>query len=96
MSVLMNQSDLCATLLAQMGISHQSFPWSRNVLSSTYDNPFVYSTYPGGVLYRDSTGTTVFDITASEPILEQPAPNPERILKAKSILQTSYTRLQQK
>ena len=96
MSVLMNQSDLCATLLAQMGISHQSFPWSRNVLSSTYDNPFVYSTYPGGVLYRDSTGTTVFDITASEPILEQPAPNPERILKAKSILQTSYTRLQNK
>lgn len=59
--VLMNQSDLAATLLAQMGISHADFPWSRNVLASTYSNPFTYSTCNDAFILTDSTGTTVYD-----------------------------------
>ena len=90
MSVLMNQSDLCATLLAQMGIRHDDFPWSRNVLSRQYVYPFVYSTFPSGIMFADSTGVSVFDITSDRPITEQPAPSPERIRKAKALLQTSY------
>ena len=90
MSVLMNQSDLCATLLAQMGIRHDDFPWSRNVLSRQYVYPFVYSTFPSGIMFADSTGVSVFDITSNRPITEQPAPSPERIRKAKALLQTSY------
>ena len=90
MSVLMNQSDLCATLLAQMGIRHDDFPWSRNVLSRQYAYPFVYSTFPSGIMFADSTGVSVFDITSNRPITEQPAPSPERIRKAKALLQTSY------
>ena len=90
MSVLMNQSDLCATLLAQMGIRHDDFPWSRNVLSRQYTYPFVYSSFPSGILFGDSTGVSVFDITSNLPITEQPAPSPERIRKAKALLQTTY------
>ena len=93
-NVLMNQSDLCATLLAQMGLSHDHFPWSRNVLSPSYRNPFVYSSFPGGILFRDSTGVTVFDITSQQPITEEPAPSAERIRKAQAILQTSYDLLE--
>ncbi len=89
-SVLMNQSDLCATLLAQMGIRHDDFPWSRNVLSRQYTYPFVYSSFPSGILFGDSTGVSVFDITSNLPITEQPAPSPERIRKAKALLQTTY------
>ena len=95
MEVLMNQSDLAATLLSQMGISHQDFPWSRNVLSRNYSYPFAYSSFPSGILFADSTGVSVFDITSRKPITEQPAPSPDRIHKAKTILQMSYDRLEQ-
>ena len=90
MSCLMNQSDLAATLLSQLSIPHAEFPWSRNVLSRQYTYPFVYCNYPSGILFRDSTGVTVYDINAQQFISESPAPSPERILKAKAILQTSY------
>lgn len=95
MEVLMNQSDLAATLLSQMGISHQDFPWTRNVLSRNYSYPFAYSSFPSGILFADSTGVSVFDITSRKPITEQPAPSPDRIHKAKTILQMSYDRLEQ-
>lgn len=95
MEVLMNQSDLVATLLSQMGISHTDFPWSRNVLSRNYRYPFAYSSFPSGILFADSTGVSVFDITSRKPITEQPAPSPDRIHKAKTILQMSYDRLEQ-
>ena len=87
---LMNQSDLAATLLSQMSLPHRQYPWSRNVLSSRYSYPFAYSNYPGGILFADSTGISVYDITANEPITELPAPSAERLRRAKAILQTSY------
>lgn len=90
MSVLMNQSDMAATLLAQMGLPHDDFPWSRNVLAADYTYPFAYCSFPSGILFRDSTGVTLFDTNSLLPITEQPAPNPERIRRAKAILQTSY------
>jgi phosphoglycerol transferase MdoB-like AlkP superfamily enzyme len=93
--VLMNQSDVAATLLSQLGLPHRDYPWSRNVLSSRYTYPFAYSTYPGGILFADSTGVTVYDIAANEPITERPAPSPERLRRAKAILQTSYDKLGQ-
>lgn len=93
MDVLMNQSDVAATLLSQMGLPHGQFPWSRNVLSASYTYPFVYSTYPGGILFADSTGITVYDISASRPITETPSANASRTARAKAILQTSYDRL---
>lgn len=94
MDVLMNQSDFCATLLSQMGISHSDYPWSRNVLSTTYTQPFVYSTFPSGIMYKDSTGVSVYDITSQKSISERPAPNAMRLRRAKAILQTSYDKLE--
>lgn len=93
-NVLMNQSDLAATLLSQLGISHKHFPWSRNVLSRNYTYPFVYSNYPAGLLFKDSTGVSLFDLAAGKAFAEQPAPSPERIRKAQAILQESYKHLQ--
>ncbi len=90
MSVLMNQSDIAATLLSQMGIRHDEYPWSRNVLSRTYTYPFVYCNYPAGVLFSDSTGTSIYDITGDAVMMEQPADDGLRIMRAKAILQTSY------
>lgn len=91
--VLMNQSDIAATLLAQMGLPHNDFRWSRNVLSRQYTHPAVYCNYPAGLLLRDSTGTTLYDITARKPITQQPAPSEERIRRARALLQVSYEEL---
>lgn len=89
MNVLMNQSDLSATLLAQLGLSHRQFPWSRNVLSRSYVNPFVYCNFPSGLMFKDTTGVSIFDLSAGLPILEEPQDGGLREQKAKAILQES-------
>lgn len=91
---LMNQSDIVATLLSQMGISHRQYPWSRNVLSRNYTYPFAFSSYPGGALYADSTGISILDINAGKPIVGQSQPGAEkRIERVKVLLQKSYDKL---
>lgn len=95
MDVLMNQSDIAATLLSQMGISHKDYPWSRNVLSKNYTYPFVYCNYPAGILFADSTGISIYDIDGDAVMIEQPADDGLRIMRAKAILQTSYDQLEE-
>lgn len=95
MEVLMNQSDIAATLLSQMGIRHDEYPWSRNVLSQSYTYPFVYCNYPAGILFADSTGTSIYDLDGDAVMMEEPADNGLRILRAKAILQTSYDQLEE-
>ena len=94
MDVLMNQSDLAATLLSQMGIPHDDYPWSRNVLSSKYTYPFVYCNWPAGLLFADSTGTSVYDLDGEVLITDRPADDGHRLLHAKAILQGSYNQLE--
>ena len=93
MDVLMNQSDIPATLLSQMGIRHDEYPWSRNVLSQTYTYPFVYCNWPAGLLYKDSTGTSIYDLDGDVTIVEEPADDGLRVMRAKAILQSSYDQL---
>ena len=95
MDVLTNQSDITATLLSQMGIRHDEYPWSRNVLSKTYTYPFVYCNYPAGLLFIDNTGTSIYDIDGDITMIEHPADNGLRVLRAKAILQTSYDQLEE-
>ena len=45
------------------------------------------------IVFADSTGMSVYDITGEKSILERPAPDPQRINRAKAILQSSYDRL---
>ena len=95
MSVLMNQSDIAATLLSQMGIRHEDYPWSRNVLSETYTYPFVYCNYPAGILFADSTGISIYDLDGDAVMVEKPTDNGLRIMRAKALLQSSYDQLEQ-
>ncbi len=89
----MNQSDIAATLFSQLGIPHDDYPWSRNVLSKKYTYPFAYCNYPGGILWADSTGTSIYDISADHPIVEGNEYNDVRVHKAKAVLQTSHDML---
>ena len=89
----MNQSDVAATLFSQMGIPHDDYPWSRNVLSEKYTIPFAYCNFPGGFLWADATGTSIYDTTADMTIVGDDSSNELRIQKAKAVLQTSHDML---
>lgn len=91
-SKLMNQSDIAATLLAQMQLPHDNYPWSRNVFSPDYQ-PFVYCNYPAGLLYKDETGETLYDLSAEESLPVGIPADSVRLCKALSILRQSYREL---
>jgi phosphoglycerol transferase MdoB-like AlkP superfamily enzyme len=96
-NTLMNQADLAATLLGQMGLQHDEFRFSRDVTSRTYRYPFAFFTSADAMMYRDSTGVTGYDLRADKVTYETPAAgSTERVRKAKAILQTAYDDLGQR
>lgn len=95
---LMNQTDVAATLLAQMDIDHSDFLFSRNVLSEQYKDQFAFYTFVDGFCYIDSTGATLYDNAAGKVLenmgngtVEQ---NLDRENRGKAILQTLYDDLE--
>lgn len=84
---LMNQSDLAATLLSQMGLDYSKFVFSRDVMSQSYTYPTATYCYNNGVLFADSTGRTIYDNDAQR-VIEGEDQRRER--KAKATLQTLY------
>lgn len=95
---LMNQTDVAATLLAQMDIDHSDFLFSRNVLSEQYKDQFAFYTFVDGFCYIDSTGATLYDNAAGKVLenmgngtVEQ---NLNRENRGKAILQTLYDDLE--
>ena len=91
---IMSQTDLAATLLAQLGISHREYAFSRNVLSRDYTDPFAFYSFNNGFAYVDSTGACVYDNVSNRVFYsEHPASGKHRIERGKAILQTLYDRL---
>ena len=86
----MNQTDLAATLLGQLGLEHTAFTFSRNVLGSDYKYPFAFYSFNNGFSFRDSTGVTVFDNNSGSILFEEPEADESRLDKGKAILQTVY------
>lgn len=84
------QSDMAATILAQMGIGHEEFFYSRNVLSDSYSYPFAFYTFNNGFCFMDSTGVTLYDDDASRCLIEDSTGKQERLERGKAILQTLY------
>ena len=88
---IMNQTDLAATLLAQLGLSHADFAFSRNVLSESYTYPFAFYSFVNGFGYLDNSGVSVYD-NASNKVFFNVAPEGDslRVSRGKAILQTLY------
>ena len=87
---IMNQTDLAATLLGQLGLEHTAFTFSRNVLGSDYKYPFAFYSFNNGFSFRDSTGVTVFDNNSGSILFNEPEADESRLDKGKAILQTVY------
>lgn len=88
-----NQSDLAATLLGQLGISHDDFLMSRDVLSETYTKPFAINSWSQGVVITDHLGSTVYDLNTKKVSTTLDAPPPTHAENIKAYLQNSYTLL---
>lgn len=84
---LMTQTDTTATILGQLGIRHDEFIFSRDVMADSYTYPFGFHTFVNGFMFRDATGYTVYD-NVSESATD--SPDPERERKGRVILQYLY------
>ena len=87
---IMNQTDMAATLLGQLGLDHSMFPFSRNVLSESYVYPFAFYSSGSVFAFRDSTGVSAYDIKADCISYEEPSASEERLNRGKAILQSAY------
>ena len=87
---IMNQADMAATLLAQLGLDHSMFTFSRNVLGSDYSYPFAFHTSGSTFTFRDSTGVSAYDTKANTISYEEPSPSEDRLKRGKAILQSVY------
>ena len=91
---MMNQSDLAATLLGQLGIEHKDFTYSRDVLSKTYTYPTAIHCSKVEFSFFDSTGVSTYDLDANMILqnVDKIGSNKEqRVRKGKAILQKLYT-----
>jgi phosphoglycerol transferase MdoB-like AlkP superfamily enzyme len=91
-----NQSDIAATLLGQMGLPHDDFTFSRDVLSNTYRYPMAVHNYNNAQSMIDSTGFILYDFDASR-FIKHDSKDAERMLKvSKAILQKTTNDLKER
>lgn len=88
-----NQTDLPATLLGQLGINHDDYTFSRDVLSKTYTQPFAIHTYDDGFTMTDSVSFVNYDFISNRIVTEQGKKNPQLLQWGKAILQAASTDL---
>jgi phosphoglycerol transferase MdoB-like AlkP superfamily enzyme len=82
-----SQNDLPATLLARLGIAHDDFRFSKDLLN-TGTPEFSFYAYVNGFSMTDPSGQVIYDNDAREAIYRQG--NPELEEKAKAFFQMMY------
>lgn len=90
--VIMNQSDMASTLLAQMGLDAKDFVFSRNVLSESYAKGYHYAlhSFKNGCNLIDSTGVVRFDCIDLSTVAVEGNPPEHNNFFVKALLQYIY------
>lgn len=88
-TTICNQTDLAATLLAQLGLPHDHFRWSRDILSRSYQQHFAMHTYNNGFSVTDSTGFMAYDLDANRIVADKSTDSHRLERIGKAILQTT-------
>ena len=86
---LCNQTDLAATLLAQLRLPHDQFRWSRDVLSASYRYPFAVHNYNNGFSLADSTGFITYDLESQRLVTNESSQASRLERMGKAILQAT-------
>ena len=84
-----NQTDLPATLLGQLGLNHDDFTFSRDVLSKSYTQPFAINTYTEGFSVNDSVGYVNYDLIGDRICVRQGQHIDELLQRGRAILQAA-------
>ncbi len=87
-----SQTDLAATLLGQMSLSHDDFPFSRD-LSHGGASRFGYWTFNDGFGIIDSSGATVYDCTSDMIVGSRGSSDSLRLVRGKALLQKTFERI---
>ena len=82
-----NQSDLPATLLGQLGIQHDDFTFSRDVLSKSYTRSMAFHTYTEGMSMYDSTGFMAYNIDVENFVAKEGKDTERLMQQGKALLQ---------
>jgi phosphoglycerol transferase MdoB-like AlkP superfamily enzyme len=64
-----SQADIAATILAQLGLPRESYPWSNNLLNRHRNNYCFYS-FKNGFGWRTDDGTVSLDTVAGKVLLD--------------------------
>jgi len=84
-----SQTDLAATLLAQLGYRTKSFVWSKNLLDSSVKQ-WGYFSFNNGFGYIEPGKKLVFDNIGNRIIEQQGAVSEEQIKRGRFIQQLTY------
>ncbi len=87
--VLGSQQDIAATLLGQLGLSHHSFAFSKDMLSNTVPH-FAFFTVPDAFGIVTEENTLIYDNTAGRVVYEKGTATEEHLNKGKAYLQKIY------
>ncbi|MBY0244616.1 MAG: sulfatase, partial [Sphingobacteriaceae bacterium] len=88
-----SQQDLAATLLAQMGLVHKDFIWSKNLLNP-YSKNFAYFSWNEGFGFINKQHCMSFDNIGRSILYNNDPKNKikshNNLILGKSYLQTAY------
>ena len=82
-----SQIDIAATLLAQLGVPHGDFDYSKDIFAPTPPRKFAYYAFNDGFGVVDASGEAVWDATGGRAVTET---NPELLDVGRTMLQTTY------
>ncbi len=84
------QTDLAATLLAQLSLPHDNFPFSRNIASDKATH-FGYWAFNNGFGIADSEGVTIYDCDNAQTVVSTTAQKEQEHLRyGKALLQSTF------
>lgn len=81
------QIDIAATLLAQLGVAHDDFDYSKDIFAPAPPRKFAYYTFNDGFGVVDASGEAVWDATGDRVVT---ATDPELLDIGRTMLQTTY------
>ncbi|WP_183906841.1 LTA synthase family protein [Rufibacter immobilis] len=84
-----SQTDLVPTLLQQLGLPHQQYTWSKNLLDAKA-TPFAFYVFNDGFGMVTPQGAVTFDNVAKQPIHRDAAVSDRQVNQGKAYMQVSF------
>lgn len=84
-----SQIDIAATILYQLGLPHNEFTFSKNILNPSSPH-FGYFTYPNGFGMTTKKNQLIFDCEANKVVLDRGYNKGANLKPAKAYLQSLY------